>query len=68
MSGGRWLKNRIPEFLYFVGEDGKAGEDKWIMGPYVKPRRGGNTNRKFKLIEVPMDEPKIRKVRNEEKS
>ena len=50
--GSRYLKNRVPEFLYFVGDD---VEGQWIQGPFVKPQ-SGNTNRKFKLIEVPMDE------------
>ena len=46
MSGGRYTKN-IPEFIYFIGEDGD-----WIQGPYVnKPSYKGNS-RKFKLIEV----------------
>lgn len=50
MSGGRFTK-QIPEFVYFVGENG------WIQGPYVRPQRGYK-NRKFKITEVPMDEPK----------
>lgn len=44
MSGGRWTK-KVPEFIYFVGEDGN-----WIQGPYVHPH--GNRDRKFKLVEV----------------
>lgn len=43
---------QTPEFVYFVGEDGG-----WIQGPYMNPKKGYN-NRKFKLTEVPMDEPK----------
>lgn len=48
---------QLPEYVYFWGE----GE--WINGPYVKPQRG-RTNRKFKLIEVAMDEPKSKKTKN----
>lgn len=48
--GSRFTK-QVPEHVYFWGE----GE--WINGPYVKPQKG-RTNRKFKLTEVPMDEPK----------
>lgn len=51
MSGGRFTKS-IPEYIYFIGEDGN-----WVYGPYVKPKEG-RVNRKFKIIEVPMDEPK----------
>lgn len=40
-----------PEFVYFWGE----GE--WVNGPYVNPQRGREC-RKYKLVEVPMDEPK----------
>lgn len=50
MSGGRMTK-QIPEFVYFIGE----GE--WVSGPYVNPKRGCK-NRKFKITEVQMDEPK----------
>lgn len=53
MSGGRMTK-KLPEYVYFVGE----GE--WISGPYVNPQRG-RKNRKFKLTEVQMDEPKKKK-------
>ena len=45
---------KIPEFIYFIGE----GE--WIQGPYINPKRGYE-NRKFKITEVPMDEPKNKK-------
>ena len=48
---------QLPEYVYFWGE----GE--WINGPYVKPQRG-RTNRKFKLTEVPMDEPKSKKTKS----
>ena len=36
----------IPEYVYFVGE----GE--WVQGPFVHPRPNC---RKFKLVEIPMD-------------
>ena len=36
----------IPEYVYFVGE----GE--WVQGPFVNPRPNC---RKFKLVEIPMD-------------
>jgi len=45
---------KIPEFIYFVGE----GE--WIQGPYVRPQ-SGSKNRKFKIVEIPMDETKKKK-------
>lgn len=54
---GRYTKS-IPEFVYFVGE----GE--WLQGPYVAPKKGNCVNRKFKLTEVPMDEPKKKKQKN----
>jgi hypothetical protein len=57
MSGGRSTK-QLPEFVYFVGE----GE--WIQGPYVNPKKG-RQNRKFKITEVPMDEPKTKKKKHE---
>lgn len=56
MSGGRMTK-KLPEYVYFVGE----GE--WISGPYVNPQRGSK-NRKFKIIEVKIDEPKKNKFGN----
>ena len=56
MSGGRYAKG-LPEFIYFVGEN------EWIQGPYVNPKRGsGHKQRKFKLVEVPMNEPKRKKT------
>jgi hypothetical protein len=51
MSGGRYTK-KTPEFVYFIGYDGD-----WIQSPYVNPKPGYD-NRKFKLTEVLMDEPK----------
>lgn len=57
--GARYTKG-IPEFVYLV----EQGE--WTAGPFVKPQ-AGRTNRKFKLVEVPMDEPK-KKNKKEEKS
>lgn len=54
MSGGRFAKG-VPEFVYFIGR----GDD-WVQGPYVNAK-SGYTNRKFKLVEVPMDEPKSKK-------
>jgi len=45
---------KIPEFIYFIGD----GE--WIQGPYINPKRGSK-NRKFKITEVPMDEPKTKR-------
>ena len=51
----------IPEFVYFVGNDGN-----WVSGPYVNPK-AGYPNRKFKITEVPMDEPKLKKKKNETK-
>lgn len=53
MSGGRYTK-KTPEFVYFIGEDGG-----WIQGPYMNPK-SGHKNRKFKLTEIPMDEPKVK--------
>jgi hypothetical protein len=50
MSGGRFTK-KIPEFVYFVGDDG------WIQGPYVAPKKGYK-NRKFKLTEIKIEEEK----------
>ena len=50
---GRSTKT-LPEFVYFWG----TGE--YIQGPYVHPQRG-RVNRKFKLTEVPMPEPKKKK-------
>ena len=45
--GGRFTK-KIPEFIYFVGEDGN-----WIQGPYVnRPKNNNAQIRKFKLIEI----------------
>ena len=55
MSGGRYTKG-VPEYVYFVGEDG------WVQGPYVNPKKGYK-NRKFKITEVQMDEPKDKKVK-----
>lgn len=46
----RYTKS-IPEYVYFWG----TGE--WIQGPFVRPQLH-RENRKFKLVEVPMDEPK----------
>jgi hypothetical protein len=49
MSGGRYTK-KIPEKIYFIGED-----DRWIQGPYVNVPRGsreGDENlRTFELKE-----------------
>lgn len=53
--GSRYTK-RIPEFVYLV----EQGE--WTAGPFVKPQKG-TTNRKFKLVEVPMDKPKEKKLK-----
>jgi len=52
--GARFTK-QIPEFIYFVGEDGN-----WISGPYVRPQAGRN-NRKFKIIEVTEKDSKKKK-------
>jgi hypothetical protein len=51
--GARYTKT-IPDYVYFINE----GE--WIAGPFVKPQ-AGRDNRKFKLEEVPMPEPKKKK-------
>jgi len=56
MSGGRYAKG-LPEFIYFVCNGNT--EDDWVQGPYVRPQKY-STNRKFKLVEVPMDKPKIK--------
>ena len=56
----RKIYKKIPEYIYFVGE----GE--WIQGPYVNPK-GSRENRKFKLIEVPMDKPKTKKLKKNRK-
>ena len=53
MSGGRFTKE-IPEFVYFVGQDGN-----WVQGPYVTKKTGPDA-RKFKLVEI-KDEPKPEK-------
>ncbi len=46
MSGGRYTK-KIPEKIYFSGEDGN-----WIQGPYVNKPKGEDPHlRVFKLIE-----------------
>lgn len=49
MSGGRYTK-KIPEKIYFIGEDGD-----WIQGPYVNVPRGRKEGdgylRTFKLTE-----------------
>ena len=39
---------KIPEFVYFIGED----SHEWKEGPFVNPPRGNRKYRKFKLIEV----------------
>lgn len=50
----------IPEFIYMIGGD---DETVWSEGPFIHPKKG-RANRKFKLIEVPMDEPKAKKNEN----
>lgn len=48
----------IPEYVYLVEEGA------WTAGPFVKPQPD-RTNRKFKLVEVPMDEPKKKKSKED---
>ena len=50
----------IPEHVYLVEEGA------WTAGPFVKPQ-SGRINRKFKLVEVPMDEPKSKKTKKTKK-
>ena len=50
---GKFSKG-VPEYIYFIG-----GYE-WLYGPYLKPKEG-RVNRKFKLIEVEIDEQKTEK-------
>lgn len=54
--GSRYTKG-IPEFVYLIVQ-----HDGWTAGPFVKPQKG-KENRKFQLIEVPMDKPKEKKLK-----
>lgn len=59
MSGGRYTK-KIPETIYFVGQDGD-----WVQGPYVNiPKRykeGDGHLRTFKLTEIVIEKSKKEK-------
>jgi hypothetical protein len=44
--GSRYTK-KIPEYIYFIGEDGN-----WIQGPYVNKPKNRRDYRKFKLTEI----------------
>lgn len=59
--------SKIPEYVYFVGgEPFSPNDHNSVAGPYVHPQRGG-ANRKFKIIEVLMDQPKTKKKKDETK-